>query len=66
MLHQTTQKDPRADIYHMIGTVKTSQEKCKEAIEFYRKSLEIYQKTLPQNHPHLATSYNNIGGCIST
>jgi len=27
-----------------------------------KKSLEILQKTLPENHPDLATSYNNIGG----
>ncbi len=30
-------------------------------IPFYEKALEIYQKTLPANHPHLAISYNNIG-----
>ena len=29
---------------------------------YYEKALEIDQKTLPPNHPDLATSYNNIGG----
>jgi len=29
--------------------------------DFIKKSLEIDQKTLPANHPHLATSCNNIG-----
>ena len=31
-----------------------------KALSFSEKALEIYQKTLPQNHPWLATSYNKI------
>jgi len=31
-----------------------------KALSFYEKSFEIRQKTLPPNHPSLATSYNNI------
>jgi tetratricopeptide (TPR) repeat protein len=41
--------------------MKDSQGEYKEAITFYLKSLEIYKKTLPSNHPDLAASYNNIG-----
>ncbi len=33
-----------------------------KALSYYEKDLEISQKTLPANHPDLATSYNNIGG----
>ena len=32
-----------------------------KALSYYEKALEIRQKTLPANHPDLATSYNNIG-----
>ncbi|CAF1218191.1 unnamed protein product [Adineta steineri] len=31
------------------------------ALSYHEKALEIFQKTLPSNHPDLATSYNNIG-----
>jgi hypothetical protein len=31
-----------------------------KALSSHEKALEIYQKTLPANHPLLATSYNNI------
>lgn len=33
----------------------------KKALEFYTKSLEIRQQTLPENHPGIADSYYNIG-----
>jgi tetratricopeptide (TPR) repeat protein len=36
-------------------------EEYSKALLFYEKALEIRQKTLPPNHPLLATSYNNIG-----
>ncbi|CAF1420608.1 unnamed protein product, partial [Rotaria sordida] len=32
-----------------------------KALEFYEKSHKILEKALPSNHPHLASSYNNIG-----
>jgi tetratricopeptide (TPR) repeat protein len=32
-----------------------------EALSYHEKALEIYQKTLPENHPDLAISYGNIG-----
>jgi tetratricopeptide (TPR) repeat protein len=32
-----------------------------KALSYYEKAVEIRQKTLPANHPSLATSYNNIG-----
>jgi serine/threonine-protein kinase len=34
---------------------------CSKAFCYHEKALEIYQETLPPNHPLLATSYNNIG-----
>jgi len=34
----------------------------KKALEFSLKAIEINEKTLPKDHPDLATSYNNISG----
>jgi len=39
--------------FFCIGQVKQIDKKYEEAIE-------IYQKTLPSNHPHLAISYNKM------
>ncbi len=33
-----------------------------KAFSYYEQALEIRQKSLPMNHPDLASSYNNIGG----
>ena len=46
---------------HQLGHVKQSQGEYSKALEYYEKSHEIYVKSLPPNHPDLATSYNNIG-----
>jgi tetratricopeptide (TPR) repeat protein len=32
-----------------------------KALPYFEKSLEIKQQTLPQNHPSLASTYDNIG-----
>ncbi|CAF4318496.1 unnamed protein product, partial [Rotaria magnacalcarata] len=32
-----------------------------EALDFYEKSLDIWKKHLPADHPDLGGSYNNIG-----
>ena len=54
-------KVKRALYYNQLGCLKQNQGDNKKAIEYYEKALEIRQKTLPPNHPSLATSYNNIG-----
>ncbi len=61
LLQQTTNEGEKAHLFHQLGWIKDDQGKHAEAIEFYEKVLEIRQKTLPANHPSLATSYNNIG-----
>ena len=35
--------------------------KYSTALSYLKKALEIQQQALPHNHPHLATTYNNIG-----
>ncbi|CAF1275646.1 unnamed protein product [Adineta steineri] len=61
LLDQTKDNKDKADIYHQLGSIKDDQGKYQEALAFYEKSLTIKQKTLPPNHPSLATSYNDIG-----
>ncbi|CAF0954697.1 unnamed protein product [Adineta steineri] len=51
----------QAPLYANIGLIKDDQGKYEEALTLYEKSLAIYQKTLPSDHPSLAMSYNNIG-----
>ena len=43
-----------------LAYIKAKQGEYEKAIEFYEKSLEIRRKTLPPNHPDVASSYNNI------
>ncbi len=62
MIHdRTTDEEEKGEIYYYLGWIKKDQGKYTEAIAYYRKSLKIKQKTLPENHPSLATSYGNIG-----
>ena len=32
-----------------------------KALEYYEKSFEMTKMAPPKNHPHLTTSYSNIG-----
>ena len=40
----------------------TAWESTRKHCRTYEKCLDIEKKSLPANHPSLATSYNNIGG----
>ncbi|CAF3966410.1 unnamed protein product, partial [Adineta steineri] len=57
----TLDEDEKAYYYHQLGYVKNDQGDYKKAIWYYEQGLEIKQKTLPSNHPDLATTFNNIG-----
>ncbi|CAF1279046.1 unnamed protein product [Adineta ricciae] len=61
LLEQTCDKSDRAHYYHQLGNLKHNQVDYKMAIEYYEKALEIREKSLPSNHPKLATSYSSIG-----
>ncbi|CAF1549960.1 unnamed protein product [Adineta steineri] len=65
LLEQTSDARERAHYYNQLGCVKNSQGDYEKAIWYYEQGLEIDQKTLPSNHPSLATSYNNIGNVYS-
>ena len=61
LLGKTTDPYERANIYNPLARSMVQQGKYADAVRTYEKALEIDKKTLPPNHPHLATSYNNIG-----
>jgi tetratricopeptide (TPR) repeat protein len=59
ILDQTTDEIEKEKIYNCLGVIMYDQGKYTEALSFYEKDLEIFQKTVPTDHPDLATSYNN-------
>ncbi|CAF3600113.1 unnamed protein product [Adineta steineri] len=61
LLEQTSDEDEQALYYNQLGLVHSSQGDYQKAISYHEQTLEIDQKTLPSNHPDLATSYTNIG-----
>jgi tetratricopeptide (TPR) repeat protein len=61
LLEQAIEDSEKAPIYHQLGLTKYAQGGYQEAITFFEKALEIYEKTLPPNDSELASSFNNIG-----
>jgi tetratricopeptide (TPR) repeat protein len=61
LLEQTSDDSEKAHYYNQLGYCKNNQGDYEKATEYYEQGLEIYQRTLPSNHPLLATFYNNIG-----
>jgi tetratricopeptide (TPR) repeat protein len=61
LLDQTFDDHERANIYYMLGKVKRNQGKYAEAISYLEKSIEIDKRTLPPDHPSLASAYDDIG-----
>jgi tetratricopeptide (TPR) repeat protein len=61
LLEQTSDEGYKAHYYHQLGYIKDHQGDYEKATEYYEQVFEIQQKTLPPNHPDLATSYNSIG-----
>ncbi|CAF1609432.1 unnamed protein product, partial [Rotaria magnacalcarata] len=61
LLNGASTDSNRAFIYHMLAIMKNRQGKYPEAVEFYEKSLKIYEQIRSPNDPELASTYNNIG-----
>ena len=59
---QSYNQDQRAIYYHQLGRIRSDRADYEKAIEYYTEAFNIQQKTLPANHPDLATSYNNMAG----
>ncbi|CAF1130029.1 unnamed protein product [Adineta steineri] len=61
LIEQTSHDDEKQYYYNRLGYVKEEQGDYEKAIWYHEQGLEIFQKTLPSNHPSLATSYSNVG-----
>ncbi|CAM4945659.1 unnamed protein product, partial [Rotaria socialis] len=61
LLENASDDIERAHIYHQLGCLKDDQGEYQQAVKFYKKSLEIYRKTLPEDDASLAPTYSNIG-----
>ncbi|CAF1430324.1 unnamed protein product [Adineta ricciae] len=61
LLNQTSDASDEGWISHQLGRIRYQQGLFQEAITLYTKSLMLLEKSLPANHPSLATSYGNIG-----
>ena len=53
-------------IYHDINNQKHDINNQKQALKYYEKALKIRMQVLGENHPDLATSYNNIAEVYAT
>ena len=60
LLEQTSNHTDRAWYHHQLGTIKYQQGDYKEALSFYERALQVFQKIFPADHPQLASSYSNI------
>lgn len=60
LLREQSDELDQATFYHQLGYVKYEQKSFDDAIFFYGKSFDIRQRSLSQNNPLLATSYNSI------
>ncbi|CAF3097860.1 unnamed protein product [Rotaria sp. Silwood2] len=61
LIETATSDKARGDYNHMLGMVYNRLGEYSKAIKFYERALDIKEKTVPQNLPDLAASYNNIG-----
>ncbi|CAF3945139.1 unnamed protein product [Rotaria sp. Silwood1] len=66
--HFSEYKEPAEEIAEsswtrlsLLGTLLLKKGDYIGALENCEKALDISKQTLPQKHPHIATSYNNIG-----
>ncbi|CAF0781664.1 unnamed protein product, partial [Rotaria sordida] len=65
LLETASSDEDRADYNLQLGTVYNHMGQYSKALSSYEQSLEIQKIVMPQNHPELAASYNNIGKVYS-
>ncbi|CAF0724920.1 unnamed protein product [Adineta steineri] len=61
LLEQASNEGEKSFYYNQLGNVKDGQGDYEKAIWCYTQRLEIVQKFLSSDDPHLAASYNNVG-----
>ncbi|CAF3469718.1 unnamed protein product [Rotaria socialis] len=54
-------QESKATVYHGMGSAYILLDQPQKAVGFYQKALEIELKTLPQDHPTLIDTYNELG-----
>ncbi|CAF2180142.1 unnamed protein product [Rotaria magnacalcarata] len=60
LLENASDDGDKGFIYNQLGEAKLYQGKYNEAALFYEKSLELCQRTVPEDHPDLTASYHCI------
>ncbi len=61
LLEQTSDESEKALYYNQLGFIKDAQGDYEKAIEYYENAFEMWEKTLPSNHPYFSVCFNNIG-----
>ncbi|CAF4067430.1 unnamed protein product, partial [Rotaria sordida] len=61
LLEKASSDEERSEYYFQLARVYKDMGDNSKALKYYEKTLEFDQKTLPPNHPDLATTYNQIG-----
>ncbi|CAF0942755.1 unnamed protein product [Adineta ricciae] len=61
LLNSITIENEQAVIYIQLAWIQEKQEHYREAIHFYKKAIEIYERTLPYNHLTLVNLCKWIG-----
>ncbi|CAF1321102.1 unnamed protein product [Adineta steineri] len=61
LFKQPSSENNKAVYYNQLGYVKHRQGNYEQAIDYYSKTCEIFEKNLPANHPSFANVYNNVG-----
>ncbi|CAF4188510.1 unnamed protein product [Rotaria sordida] len=61
LLENASSDEERSEYYFQLARVYKGMGEYSKALKYYEKILEFQQKTLPPNHPNLATTYNQIG-----
>ncbi|CAF0967039.1 unnamed protein product [Rotaria sordida] len=61
LLDQATTDSEKSLMNHMLGIVKDGQGEYKDAIDYFKKSIEMKQNICSPTDSNLTASYNNIG-----
>jgi tetratricopeptide (TPR) repeat protein len=60
LFNQITDDLLKPHLYQLLGNVKSSLGNYEQALLYFQRSLEIYQKIAPSDHHQLITTYNNM------
>lgn len=60
LLKTASNDNDKSNIFQQLGLIKRKQGEYKEAVLFYKNSIEIKQQTLSDNHSDLVNLYDNI------